>query len=1020
MVTEINFSDYTKTPYLYAHNRAVVRIGQAFTDLTGYELSEVFRKDIPEVFKLLRVNCDFTDLAEAGMNTDLYLFTKSFEPIEFTVSISRLPEIGDEIYILNEKPDTRLSDKIHFVEALLSDNTLGCSIYSVPDLILLKANFRHLDFMDPPYNDFNKCIGASLYESVPNFKGSNTDELYSAVLKTSKPGFYNELKYMHHKKGTTYWNGSVYPIYVNGKMKYIFQTAVEITEQIVNRDLLVQHTQLMKYHNIELEAIIEGMTDNLFIFDKDCNYTRLSKAAREYSERLYGGLSRLGDGLKNTELYDENDCIIPLEDIPVHRILRGERLIGHRVKLKSEDSIIYNDINGTPIYDADNNFIAGVLFSRDVTEKVLHEKKIKEQTEQLVRQNEVLNRQLSFLNLSNDAIITLDINRKITFWNKGAEKLYGFTSNEAVGCFITDLLNSVFIGITDIIESASVCNKQWSSEIEHTTKDGRKVIVDSRQQLFTENNGQEIVLKIDRDITERKKAAKALTESEEKYRSLFDRMNEGFFMADIITDETGEPVDYRYLAANSALDHFIGIQHETIIGKRRSEVFQKPGQWLETYGKVALTGQSISFEDYSAEFERYFMFTAYSPRRGQFACLVRDVTEQKKMEKALIDNEEKARKLTDELRQADTRKNEFLGMLSHELRNPLAIIMMSLSLLRRVGLGEDQASKSIAIIERQAGQLSHLIDDLLDITRITRNKIELRKERVELNSLIDTVVKDFSPQFKVKDIKLVIEKYPAALSLEADYTRLTQVVGNLLHNALKFTAKGGRTTVSIKKDEDNQQAVICVEDDGLGIPPELLPRMFEPFMQANNSLDRSEGGLGLGLAIVKGMVELHGGTVEAFSGGLEKGTQFIVHLPLPGNNGSYDKGTPNDTVKHSDCRRILLIDDNQNLAETMRLLLEFFGHEVITAFGGLNGLKKAEEIHPQVIMCDIGMPDIDGYEVARRIRRNGELEGTYLIAFSGYAQPEDISRSADAGFDMHIIKPVDIDELQLILTSIQV
>jgi Signal transduction histidine kinase len=380
--------------------------------------------------------------------------------------------------------------------------------------------------------------------------------------------------------------------------------------------------------------------------------------------------------------------------------------------------------------------------------------------------------------------------------------------------------------------------------------------------------------------------------------------------------------------------------------------------------------------------------------------------------------EKNAQNLIAQLRQSDQNKNVFLNMLSHELRNPLALIMMSLSLQDQVPPGGEEDLKARKVMARQTAHLSRLVEDLLDVTRITQNKITLKKERVELNELVKIAVADYRASFTEKEMELRIESTSDLLYLEADSARLTQIIGNLLHNAFKFTSQGGQVLISVYHDESTLEAIIKIQDNGIGIKPEILPDLFEPFMQVDSTLDRSSGGLGLGLAIVKGMVELHKGSVSVHSEGLGKGTQLTVRLPLANVEARKKEQESRNGGFSAGSFRILIIDDIPDIAEILSSLLGYLGHEVATACSGSEGIAKAKQFHPEVVICDIGLPGMNGYEVAKSLRNDKELKDTFLIALSGYAQPEDLERARKAGFNRHLAKPVDIAILEQILADV--
>jgi PAS domain S-box-containing protein len=364
------------------------------------------------------------------------------------------------------------------------------------------------------------------------------------------------------------------------------------------------------------------------------------------------------------------------------------------------------------------------------------------------------------------------------------------------------------------------------------------------------------------------------------------------------------------------------------------------------------------------------------------------------------------------LKEADRRKNEFLAMLSHELRNPLAPISNSLFILERVPAGGDPAKRAQAIIGRQVTHLTRLVDDLLDITRISRGKIQIQRERCELGELVRRTVEDYRQTVVANGMELKTRFTSEAIWLNADSTRIAQVVGNLLGNAAKFTQRGGRVELTLEREQ--QSAVLRVCDTGEGIEPEMLGRLFEPFSQARQSLDRTTGGLGLGLALVKGLVELHGGTATAASQGRGQGAEFTVRLPL--------LPTPAPAMKPVESldpqrRRVLIIEDNVDAADSLRSALEVMGHEVAVAYDGLAGIETAREFLPDFLLCDIGLPEMDGFEVARRFRADPALGKVMLVALTGYARPEDRQRATEAGYTHHIAKPPSLRVLEQVLGS---
>jgi PAS domain S-box-containing protein len=363
------------------------------------------------------------------------------------------------------------------------------------------------------------------------------------------------------------------------------------------------------------------------------------------------------------------------------------------------------------------------------------------------------------------------------------------------------------------------------------------------------------------------------------------------------------------------------------------------------------------------------------------------------------------RRAFEALREADRRKDEYLAMLSHELRNPLAPIRSAVFLLERADPASEGARRARDVIARQVGHLARMVDDLLDVSRLARGRIELRRARLDLAELVRRVAEDHRLLLANGGIELDAAAPAEPVMVDGDATRLAQLLGNLLQNAAKFTPRGGRVSVSVVREEGG--AVVRVRDTGAGIEPALLDTVFEPFVQAERTLARSRGGLGLGLPLVKGLAELHGGKVEARSDGPGSGAEIVVRLPLAASRAAAAPARVDgeDVAAHG--RRVLVVDDNLDAAESLCDVVAFLGHAVEAVHDGPTAVARVRERHPDVVLCDIGLPGMDGYEVARTIRSEPALADVRLVAVSGYAQPEDRARARRAGFDAHVAKPAD-------------
>ena len=376
--------------------------------------------------------------------------------------------------------------------------------------------------------------------------------------------------------------------------------------------------------------------------------------------------------------------------------------------------------------------------------------------------------------------------------------------------------------------------------------------------------------------------------------------------------------------------------------------------------------------------------------------------------------------VNDSLRFADRSKDEFLAMLAHELRNPLAPLRNAAEILWTPGAGAEACAQAQRILTRQIENISRMIDDLLDVSRITEGKIELRKQVVALDTVISAAASLAQPAIDARGQELTITLPAEPVFLNADATRLDQVFGNLLANACKYSNAGGHISLSAERaaahGKELPEVIVRVRDNGIGIAPELLPRIFDLFVQATRALDRAHGGLGIGLTLVQRILKMHGGSVEARSEGLGHGSEFIVRLPIfPGPVAASPPAHP--PPAHETPRRILIVDDNEDSARSMSLLQRLRGHETRIAFTGPDAVAAAVEFAPEVVLLDIGLPDMDGFEVARRLRAMPALAGVFLVAITGYGSDEDRAHARAAGIDEYLVKPVDLDLLRACLRS---
>ena len=504
---------------------------------------------------------------------------------------------------------------------------------------------------------------------------------------------------------------------------------------------------------------------------------------------------------------------------------------------------------------------------------------IEEVTSQAAR----LRQKAALIDLSSDAIIARDRDSVITFWNQGAQGMYGWTEAEALGKVSHTLLQTSPGGGTDI-DALLHSRDRWQGEVTHTRRDGTRILVESRHVVHRGENGDVLgILEINRNITDRQR-------------------------------------------------------------------------------------------------------------------------------------------MIDELAAADRRKNEFLATLAHELRNPLAPMRNGIHVLDAIGGREPRVVEARDAIKRSIDHMTRLIDDLLDISRITRGHIELRREQVEIGAAIKEVMAGFRALSGAANRELSVRVQPEPLYVDADPVRLTQIVENLLHNAVKFTDEGGRIEVALERAAG--RAVLSVRDSGIGIAPDILSHIWDPFVQADTSLERIRGGLGIGLALVKSLVELHGGTVAARSEGVGKGSEFVVELPISTSKPVAAKAKTETAPRRKapasaplSGRRFLIVDDNVDAANSLAALLRLMGNDALTVNDGAGALRVAREYQPDIVLLDIGLPGMNGYDVARALRSDSSNGKPLIVAVSGYGSREAMERSVEAGFDAHFVKPMEIGELEQFLAS---
>jgi PAS domain S-box-containing protein len=623
-----------------------------------------------------------------------------------------------------------------------------------------------------------------------------------------------------------------------------------------------------------------------------------------------------------------------------------------------------------------------------------------------------------------DAVITTDIEGRVASLNAAAESLTGWTTAEARGRPLDSVLRILDEETRKPIESPAARALREDAVVglaNHAiliARDGvERPIDDSAAPIKDQKGRVSGCVLVFRDISQRRQWENIAA----------GRLLDARLLAAIVESSddaiVSKSLDGTIRSWNAGAERLFGYTAEQAVGRHISLVI--PPDRIAEEDKIIASiraGERVDHfetERRRSDGNRIQVSLTISPIKDDAGNVVgaskiaRDITDRKQAEAERERLNDSLRKLAADLSEVDRRKNEFLATLSHELRNPLAPIRNMLEVLKRGN--KDTAGQAVDMMERQLGQLVRLVDDLLDISRITHNRIELRRARIDLASAIEQAVEASRPVADEVGHKIEVRLPRESIYVHADPVRLTQIIDNLLNNSCKYTPPGGR--ISVTAERNSGEAVITIADTGIGIPPENLSSIFEMFTQIGGSLERSRGGLGIGLTLVKRLVEMHGGSIEARSAGEGRGSEFVVRLPAITEPG---KTQPATSVPHEPARtyRILVVDDNRDAATSLATLLQMTGHEVNTAFDGPTALEAIEKHRPEVVLLDIGLPGISGFEVCRRARAQPWGGDITFIALTGWGQEEDRRKTQEAGFDSHLVKPVEFAALVAQLDSL--
>jgi PAS domain S-box-containing protein len=734
-------------------------------------------------------------------------------------------------------------------------------------------------------------------------------------------------------------------------------------------------------------------------------------------------------GHRITEFHVDHDVI---QDI-LRGLRAGETVRAREARMRCRDGSIKHVLIDSSVLWENGRFIHTRCFTRDISEQT--------------RAEETRLRLAAIVESSEDAIIGKDLEGTITSWNRGAEALYGYTAEEIVGRPV-----SVLIPPEHQNDFPSIMERLRRGErIEHyetvrLCKDGRRVDVAlSVSPIRTADGKIQGASKIARDITFRKRAEEALRRQSERLRLLWEAA------AVLLTADDPDAMlrtVHRKIGPHLGVDAYVNYMVDE--GGAALRLSSSDGVSLESAGPFARLNFGQGISGTVALHRRPFTATRIQQSNdpntqalkalGVRACVCSPLLAGDRLLGTLsfasrtkdhFDDEEVAfietichyvtvaserLRLVTELKEAGLRKDEFLAMLAHELRNPLAPIRSAVKVLNLKGSAVPEARWSREVIERQVQHLTRLVDDLLDISRITRNKLVLQKSRIELGDVIRGAVDASRPLVEQYGHELTVSLPSPPVYVDGDAVRLSQVFQNLLNNAAKYTESGGRIWLTAEREGDG--VVVQVKDTGIGVPRDTLPRLFEMFYQADRSLERTQSGLGVGLALVRRLVEAHGGSVEARSEGLGTGSEFVVRLPVVTKPADVLAPSSSSGAQTVSGLRVLIADDNRDSADLFAMFLGLMGNDVRAAYDGIAAVEEAERFTPDAIVLDIGMPRLNGEDACRRMRATPWGKRAVLIAVTGWDHEENRRRILDAGFDAHLVKPVDPSEVGELLASL--
>jgi len=1006
-----------KKSFIVIRNGIIVEVSEGFTSLTGYSTDEFVEKSYLEVSQMLKFNPQ-KKFECINDNSNIYLFTKLHESREVVISLEIDKNQNDIIYFFDEKENSRLESKFLYVEQLYLENNSGIAIYSASDLVLIKANQKYIEYLNEPFNKRENCIGKPMDQIVKGFKGSVAEEIWTNTINSGKTFCASEVMYDRYDRGITYWDSSIVPIYEDGKVKYLIENCIEVTERVINRRLVEEQTPIIQRQNKEIEVIINLLDEYISIFDKNGECIRHSKVLKElFKLNEVNNINELKDKIKILDI-DRNE--ISFENSIFCLISSGKEINNHKGIIKKGSIEKYVIMNGKSVFDGLGKLEKYVLMINDITE-IMESKNIEDQKNKLE----------AIIENMSDGLFTIDRDSKITLLNSSAKDfLYDSDSVNKAGDTFRDVkyydYQDNLISLEDMT-GYRVLNGEKIKEYRISTvrPDGVYHFNISGSPIYDKSGNIIKALLCTRNVTELVNSEKLIRLQKEQLEAVIENMSDGIY----IVNKEGEIIvmnaEGRNLLFRPDTIQFAGEFTKSTIN------FDMTGNEIDVEDmpmKRALRGESIKNEIIVMKRPDKELITRvnatpiYDTKDNLIMALAcsHDITDLIEKEKIITEKYKQLELLKEEAENANKVKSLFLANMSHEIRTPMNGILSTIQLLQSTIVSIEQG-KYIKMLKESTDILLGIINDILDISKFESGAFRLNNESFNLKEFLNSIYNNLLISGNSKGLEVSYYLDPnLECSVIGDELRLKQILNNIISNAVKFTEEGyiSFRITKISSDNDYVKIKIAVKDTGIGIKESFKEKLFSNFNQGDISVSKKYMGTGLGLAISKQLATLMNGNIS-FESTVGQGSTFLFTCEF---KKSYNKN--HDTKKNNIVENnftinnlarnkvILCVEDNLINQEVMESIVKRKGYKYIDAYNGNEALNILKDNKVDLILMDVQMPELNGFETTKVIRE-GEIDGKHMpiIAMTAYAMLGDKDKCIKAGMDNYISKPFNIEEL---------